>query len=101
MSILAAVRRTLAAPSTARVSPHVFFSSRVLADLTRRQAFSTTRTSRADVAKLILVGRLGRDPEVKTTKNDKEYVAYVFSLFRARTCPLTLARAPQLHRCHD
>ncbi|KIM83839.1 hypothetical protein PILCRDRAFT_782089 [Piloderma croceum F 1598] len=30
----------------------------------------------ADVAKLILIGRLGKDPEVRTTKNDKEFVSY-------------------------
>ncbi|KAJ3758045.1 single-strand binding protein family-domain-containing protein [Lentinula raphanica] len=40
------------------------------------RAFSTS-VSRADVAKLTLVGRLGRDPEVKQTKNDNEYVTYV------------------------
>ncbi|KZV72102.1 nucleic acid-binding protein [Peniophora sp. CONT] len=40
------------------------------------QTFSTSRVSRADVAKLILVGRLGRDPEQRTTRNNKEYVAY-------------------------
>ncbi|KAJ4499987.1 hypothetical protein C8R41DRAFT_812810 [Lentinula lateritia] len=40
------------------------------------RAFSTS-ASRADVAKLTLVGRLGRDPEVKQTKNDNEYVTYV------------------------
>ncbi|KAE9405967.1 hypothetical protein BT96DRAFT_1015221 [Gymnopus androsaceus JB14] len=40
------------------------------------RAFSTS-ASRADVAKLTLVGRLGRDPEVKETKNSNEYVTYV------------------------
>ncbi|KAJ3790713.1 single-strand binding protein family-domain-containing protein [Lentinula aff. detonsa] len=40
------------------------------------RTFSTS-ASRADVAKLTLVGRLGRDPEVKQTKNDNEYVTYV------------------------
>ena len=34
-------------------------------------------TRSSDVSKLILVGRLGKDPEVKTTKSDKEYVQYV------------------------
>ncbi|KAF5393714.1 hypothetical protein D9757_000306 [Collybiopsis confluens] len=39
------------------------------------RAFSTS-AARADVAKLTLVGRLGRDPEVKQTKNNNEYVTY-------------------------
>ncbi|KAJ7937351.1 hypothetical protein B0H13DRAFT_1589143, partial [Mycena leptocephala] len=39
------------------------------------QAFSTS-TRRHDLAKLTLIGNLGRDPELKTTKNDKEYVSY-------------------------
>jgi single stranded DNA-binding protein len=28
------------------------------------------------VSKLILVGRLGKDPEVRTSRSDKEYVSY-------------------------
>ncbi|KAJ7367984.1 hypothetical protein DFH08DRAFT_829997 [Mycena albidolilacea] len=39
------------------------------------RAFSTS-TRRHDLAKITLIGNLGRDPEVKTTKNDKEYVSY-------------------------
>ena len=39
------------------------------------QAFSTTPSRSSDVSKLILVGRLGRDPEVRMTKTDKEYIA--------------------------
>ncbi|EIM85559.1 uncharacterized protein STEHIDRAFT_60123, partial [Stereum hirsutum FP-91666 SS1] len=41
------------------------------------QAFSTTSSRAADMAKLTLIGRLGRDPEVRTTKTDREYVSYV------------------------
>jgi single-stranded DNA-binding protein len=40
------------------------------------RAFSTSTSRSADISKLILVGRLGKDPEVRTTKNDKEYVSY-------------------------
>ncbi|KAI0347451.1 hypothetical protein BDW22DRAFT_1351889 [Trametopsis cervina] len=36
----------------------------------------TTTASPQDVAKLTLVGRIGVQPEVRTTKNDKEYVVY-------------------------
>jgi hypothetical protein len=42
------------------------------------QAFSTTPTRAHDLAKLTLIGRLGKDPEVRTTVNDKEYVTFVF-----------------------
>lgn len=41
-----------------------------------RRAFSTTSTRAYDVSKLILIGRLGKDPEVRTTKSDREYVSY-------------------------
>lgn len=41
------------------------------------KTFSTSAPRAADVAKVILVGRLGREPEVRTTKSDKEYVSYV------------------------
>ncbi|KAF7800113.1 hypothetical protein EIP86_011358 [Pleurotus ostreatoroseus] len=40
------------------------------------RAFSTTPARSADLAKLVLIGRLGKDPEVKRTRTDKEYVAY-------------------------
>ncbi|KAF9008788.1 hypothetical protein BDQ17DRAFT_1421988 [Cyathus striatus] len=39
------------------------------------RAFSTS-AARADLAKLTLIGRLTKDPELRTTKNDKEFVAY-------------------------
>lgn len=29
------------------------------------------------MAKLLLIGRLGKDPEVRYTKTEKEYVSYV------------------------
>ncbi|KAL0580790.1 ssDNA-binding protein, mitochondrial [Marasmius crinis-equi] len=45
-------------------------SSRVSA-----RAFSTTSRT-ADLARLTLIGRLGKDPEVKRTRNDIEFVTY-------------------------
>ncbi|KAN0140060.1 Single-strand binding protein family domain containing protein [Lactarius tabidus] len=44
--------------------------------LLSRRAFSTTVSRSSDVSKLILVGRLGKDPEVRTSRSDKEYVSY-------------------------
>ncbi|KAI9448372.1 hypothetical protein H4582DRAFT_83999 [Lactarius indigo] len=40
------------------------------------RALSTTASRSSDLSKLILIGRLGKDPEVRTTKSDKEYVSY-------------------------
>ncbi|KAJ7283488.1 single-strand binding protein family-domain-containing protein [Mycena rebaudengoi] len=39
------------------------------------RAFSTS-TRKADLAKLTLIGNLGKEPELKITRNEKEYVAY-------------------------
>ena len=56
----------------------------------RTQLFSTTANRASDLAKLILIGRLGRDPEVRTSKHDKEYVSYVVVSANTRACrPLT------------
>ncbi|PFH52607.1 hypothetical protein AMATHDRAFT_139648, partial [Amanita thiersii Skay4041] len=38
--------------------------------------FSSSPSRSSDVAKLILVGSLLRNPELRLTKNDKEYVMY-------------------------
>ncbi|KZT27043.1 nucleic acid-binding protein [Neolentinus lepideus HHB14362 ss-1] len=40
------------------------------------RAFSTTRIASSDLSKLTLIGRLGKDPEVRRTKSDQEYVMY-------------------------
>ncbi|KAH9050140.1 single-strand binding protein family-domain-containing protein [Lactarius hengduanensis] len=40
------------------------------------RALSTTASRSSDLSKLVLIGRLGKDPEVRTTKSDKEYVSY-------------------------
>ncbi|KAI0092468.1 hypothetical protein BDY19DRAFT_924520 [Irpex rosettiformis] len=40
------------------------------------RAFSTTSARSHDVSKLVLVGRLGKEAEIRTTKNDKEYAIY-------------------------
>ncbi|EJT97708.1 hypothetical protein DACRYDRAFT_25057 [Dacryopinax primogenitus] len=42
-----------------------------------RRMFSTTPSRSTDISKLILVGRLGAEPQVKLTRNEKEYVSYV------------------------
>ncbi|THV05441.1 nucleic acid-binding protein [Dendrothele bispora CBS 962.96] len=39
--------------------------------------FSTSSRRASDLAKLTLIGHLGRDPEVKYTKNNAEFVTYV------------------------
>lgn len=49
------------------------------------RAFSMTPSRAHDLAKLTLIGRLGRDPEVRTTQNEKEYVSY---LVATRNYPL-------------
>ncbi|KXN87961.1 Single-stranded DNA-binding protein rim1, mitochondrial [Leucoagaricus sp. SymC.cos] len=40
------------------------------------KAFSTSRPVFWDVAKLTLVGRLAKDPEIRSTKNEKPYITY-------------------------
>ncbi|KAH9007161.1 hypothetical protein EDB86DRAFT_3097654 [Lactarius hatsudake] len=40
------------------------------------RALSTTASRSSDLSKLVLIGRLGRDPEVRITRGDKEYVSY-------------------------
>ncbi|PPR02486.1 hypothetical protein CVT24_002035 [Panaeolus cyanescens] len=40
------------------------------------RCFSSSSRRAADVAKLILVGRLTKDPETRLTRNEKEFVAY-------------------------
>lgn len=40
------------------------------------RAFSSSRPTASDLAKLILIGRMGKNPETRTTKTDKEFVTY-------------------------
>ncbi|KIM67787.1 hypothetical protein SCLCIDRAFT_1209928 [Scleroderma citrinum Foug A] len=54
----------------------MFSAARQAFSNAQRRAFSTTSSRSYDVAKLILIGRLGKDPEVRTTKSDREYVSY-------------------------
>ncbi|TFL05523.1 single-strand binding protein family-domain-containing protein [Pterulicium gracile] len=44
---------------------------------TSARSFSTSRAARSDISKLTLVGRLGKDPELRTSKLGKDYVTYV------------------------
>lgn len=70
------------------------------------QAFSTTPRLQADLAKLVLIGRLGKNPEVRTTRSDKEYVSYVRLLVlsqfgtRHRNLSGILSRPPTTLRPH-
>lgn len=43
--------------------------------LTHFQAFSTSAARRSDLAKLTLIGRLGKTPELRTTKSGREYIS--------------------------
>ncbi|KAI1789021.1 nucleic acid-binding protein [Ganoderma leucocontextum] len=52
------------------------FSARTALRASSR-AFSTSSPRAADMAKLCLIGRLGKEPELRYTKTNKEYVAYV------------------------
>ncbi|KAI0952557.1 hypothetical protein AcV7_008316 [Taiwanofungus camphoratus] len=51
-------------------------ASRIAISRASSRAFSTSASRSADLAKLILIGRLGKDPELRFTKNNKEYVQY-------------------------
>ena len=50
------------------------------------QSFSTTPSRSADLAKLVLIGRLGKVPELRYTKNNKEYVQYVLDCLTPDCC---------------
>ncbi|KAG5653089.1 hypothetical protein H0H81_002388 [Sphagnurus paluster] len=40
------------------------------------RTFATTTPRASDLSKLVLIGNLIRDPEIRQTKNDKEFVTY-------------------------
>ncbi|KAH7916815.1 hypothetical protein BJ138DRAFT_1121618 [Hygrophoropsis aurantiaca] len=54
----------------------MFATARQVISCTPRRPFSTSSSRAYDLAKLTLIGRLGKDPEVRTTKSEKEYVSY-------------------------
>ncbi|KAF8640056.1 hypothetical protein AX17_001298 [Amanita inopinata Kibby_2008] len=55
----------------------MFNSLRIAASRTASfRSFSTSSARSADLSKLVLIGSLLRDPEIRQTKHDKEYVAY-------------------------
>lgn len=64
--------------ASVRVRPQLVYCVETTV-LTRVQAFSTSSARAADLSKLNLIGTLVRDPEIRQTKNEKEYVVYVFS----------------------
>ncbi|GLB33493.1 putative single-strand binding protein [Lyophyllum shimeji] len=54
----------------------MFCAIRAAASRSSVRSFSTSIPRASDVSKLILVGRLTKDPETRQTKNDREYVTY-------------------------
>ncbi|KAG6866502.1 hypothetical protein C0991_003046 [Blastosporella zonata] len=54
----------------------MFGAIRSAASRSSVRAFSSTSSRASDLAKLTLVGNLIKDPEVRQTKNDREYVVY-------------------------
>jgi len=51
------------------------------------RVFSSSSVACQDVAKLTLIGRLGKDPETRTTRNNKEYVSYVIGTTNPSLAP--------------
>lgn len=74
----AASRSSVRVSLFSRAAAHHVLNDAVL------QAFSTTSSRAADLAKLTLIGHLTRDPETRYTKNEKEYVVCVLN-----TCLIT------------
>ncbi|KAG5644566.1 hypothetical protein DXG03_008140 [Asterophora parasitica] len=54
----------------------MFGAIRAAASRSSVRAFSTSTPRAADLAKLVLIGHLARDPESRQTKNDREFVTY-------------------------
>ncbi|GHJ86924.1 hypothetical protein NliqN6_3326 [Naganishia liquefaciens] len=56
------------------------------ATLVQARAFSSTPVAR-DLARVNLIGRLTADPEVRRTKNDKDYVSYSIAVGQGYSAP--------------
>ncbi|KAJ9096417.1 hypothetical protein QFC21_005239 [Naganishia friedmannii] len=67
------------------LSRSVKASSRA-ASMVQARTFSSTPVAK-DIARVSLIGRLTRDPEVRKAKNDNDYVAYDIAVSQGYTAP--------------
>jgi len=64
------------------------------------RAFSTTVTRASDLSKLSLIGYLARDPEIRLTKHDKEFVSYTVVTKTSLPADSTGGRPPPIATFH-
>lgn len=73
--MLGAIRAASSRSSVRVGSPPCLFEAQNLIFIFQK-AFSSSAPRAADLAKLILIGHLARDPESRQTKNDREFVTF-------------------------
>ncbi|KAJ9114303.1 hypothetical protein QFC22_005755 [Naganishia vaughanmartiniae] len=56
------------------------------ASMVQARTFSSTPAAR-DIARVSLIGRLTRDPEVRKTKSDSDYITYDIAVSQGLTAP--------------